>query len=51
MSKKEFKWMTSNDIIDHEKVDLLFKVTVVMNRLSRYLIHIYSLYSETRPGW
>merc|ERR1712176_1392677 len=25
VSKKEFKWMTSNNIIDHKKVDLLFE--------------------------
>ena len=26
VSKKEFKWMTNNKIIDHKKVDLLFEV-------------------------
>ena len=28
MSKKEFKWMTSNKKIDHKKVDALFEVWI-----------------------
>ena len=27
VDKKEFKWMTTNSKIDHEKVDLLFEVS------------------------
>ena len=49
VSKREFKWMTTNSKIDNEKVDLLFEVLCKYSINKRGRLYFYN--SENRFEW